>query len=73
MYVITPSATNPRSPSAACGTCSAHAPRRPGKARCRQVILDKFKGKKIPIVHDKDHLWPGPRRRDQEGDSSRAA
>jgi len=31
-----------------------------------KYILDKFKGKKIANRPRQDHLWPGPRRRDQE-------
>jgi branched-chain amino acid transport system substrate-binding protein len=67
IYMITPSATNPKSPSAACGTCSAPAARRPARRGAGKYIAT-IQGQEDRHRPRQDHLRPGLGRRDQEGD-----
>jgi hypothetical protein len=48
-----------RSPSAACGTCSAPAAATTSRAPSPATISPSFKGKKIAIVHDKSTYGKG--------------
>ena len=59
MLMITPSATNPKLTEGASGTCSAPAAATTSRALVGRYIVDKLKGKKIAILHDKTTYGKG--------------
>ena len=74
ILMITPSATNPKITERGmwnifrtCGRDDQQG------AVAGDYILKNFKGKKVADRPRQDHLRPGPRRRDQEGDDQAAA